>query len=134
MTQPTRPPKSATVTERSGVKEGGAGGTRPRIKERRARRGPVGASKGLDATTLPRRADVLKGLRRGRTRASVASPSLRRRTGARRQTGERSEPEFNGIHFILNATKSARGQGGETGFVSKTTNPDRPPPPTFLER
>ena len=82
MTQPTRPPKSAPVTERSGVIEGGAGGTSPRHK--RATGAKSVRREVVAKTTHPKSAG-----------GYLSAPKSRcpERTAARANEGERSEPE-----------------------------------------
>ena len=82
MAQPTRPPKSATVTERSGVIEGGAGGMSPRHK--RATGAKSVRREVVAKTTHPKSAG-----------GYLSAPKSRcpERTAAWAYEGERSEPE-----------------------------------------
>ena len=82
MAQPTRPPKSATVTERSGVIEGGAGGTSPRH------------NKATGAKSV-RREVVAKTTHPKSAGGYLSAPKSRcpERTAAWAYEGERSEPE-----------------------------------------
>ena len=86
ITPPTRPLGPEPCAFRSGALEGGAGGMRPRIKSPRARRGPVGASKGLGATALPRRAPSRAG-------AQSEAERRRQRAGTAGGVGGRARPK-----------------------------------------